>query len=393
MPRGTMRTLVLVLVCALAAGCTGGSTDPAVSGDGSERPVERQYWPTDAWRTAPPEEHGLDADELSLLEETLTDDYPAVRSVVIVRGGYLVYERYRQGLDATDGHDVRSVTKSVVSALVGIALSVGAIEGLDQTLSELWPDRLPADADPRMARVTVRQLLSMTAGLPGDDPSLGGDAGVFEHIEKQPDFVRAILSLPLAADPGSQFAYSSATSHLLSVLVADTTGGSTLDFARDRLFGPLGIDTSEAYVTVGPPTPEEIEEYGRAPVAWPADPQGYNFGGAFLKLPTRDLAKFGYLYLNEGRWDGEQLVPAEYVRDSTTPGEHETNAEGDYGWQWWIQAVRDRHAYFARGYGGQVVHVVPELDLVTVVTADADAMIPASTVGLIGQVLVPAVAD
>lgn len=392
MVRGTARLAVLVLVAVLAVGCTGSSNGPP-SGTQTGPPAERDYWPTDAWRTAPPEDHGLDPDELRLLERTLMASYPTVRSVVIVRDGFLIYERYRQGLDAGDGHDIRSVTKSVVSALVGIALAEGALESLDQTLGELFADRLPADADPRMAGVTVGQLLSMTSGLPGDDPSLGGDEGVFERIEAQDDWVTAILGLPLAADPGSQWAYSSASSHLLSVLVADTTGGSTLGFARERLFGPLGIDTSGAYVTVGPPTSDEIERYSREPVAWPADPQGYHFGGALLKLPARDLAKFGYLYLNEGRWDGDQLIPADFVRSSTTPSEHETNAEGAYGWHWWVQPARGHDAYFARGYGGQVVHVVPELGLVTVVTADAEALIPASTVSLVAQVVVPAVAD
>jgi CubicO group peptidase (beta-lactamase class C family) len=392
MTRGTARSAVLALVSVLAVGCSG-SSNGTPSGRQTGFPPERDYWPTDAWRTAPPEDHGLDADELRLLERTLTASYPTVRSVVIVRDGHLIYERYRQGLDAMDGHDVRSVTKSVVSALVGIALAAGALESPDQTLGELFADRLPADADPKMGGVTVRHLLSMTSGLPGDDPSLGGDEDVFDRIEPEDDWVSAILGLPLAADPGSEWAYSSASSHLLSVLVADATGGSTLQFARERLFGPLGIDTSDAYVTVGPPTPEELERYSREPVAWPADPQGYHFGGALLKLPARDLAKFGYLYLNEGRWDGEEVIPADYVEESTTPSEYETNAEGHYGWHWWVEPARGHDAYFARGYGGQVIHVVPELDLVTVVTADADALIPASTVSLVTQFVVPAVAD
>lgn len=390
MPRGAVRAVALTLVLLLATGCTGGSNRPAADSTG---PFDRGYWPTDAWRTDSPAEHGLDADEVSLLDQTVADSYPTVRSVVIVRDGFLIHERYRQGLDAMDGHDVGSVTKSVVGALVGIALGAGAIASLDLTLGELFADRLPADADPRMAGVTVRHLVSMTSGLPADDPSLGGDEDVFALIEQEDDWVRAILGLPLAADPGTQWAYSSAGSHLLSVLVADATGGSTLQFARDRLFGPLGIDTSEAYVTVGLPTPEEIERYDRAPVAWPADPQGYHFGGGFLKLPARDLAKFGHLYLNDGRWENVQLVPTDYVRDSTVPSKLETDAEGAYGWHWWVQPARGHDAYFARGYGGQVVHIVPELDLVTVVTADTDALIPTSTVGLIAQVVVPAVAD
>ena len=371
MPRGAVWAVVLTLVSVLAAGCTGGSDRTATQPTG---PPERDYWPTDDWRTADPADHGFDDDELAEIDE-LADSHPNVRSVVIVRNGYLLYERYWEGLTAEDGHDVRSVTKSVVGALVGVALADGRIEDLDQTVGELFADRIPADADPRMASVTVRQLLAMTAGLPADDPSLGGDEGVWEKIAQGPDSVRGILGLPLSADPGSEWAYSSATSHLLSVLVAETTGSSTLEFAGDRLFGPLGIDTSDAYVPSGPllgqPPPEVLDRYDRARAAWPADEQGYHFGGGFLKLPTRALAKLGHLYLNDGRWDGEQVIPAEYVRDSTSPGQRTPDGAADYGWQWWVPRQAE-HAFFARGYGGQVVYVDRALDLVAVVTSDPE---------------------
>jgi CubicO group peptidase (beta-lactamase class C family) len=370
MPRGPVRTAVLILVCALVVGCTRGADRPPADPTG---PPERDYWPTAEWRTADPADHGFDADEVAEIERLVEESYRSVQSIAIVRNGYLIYERYWRGFDAADGHDTRSATKSVTSALVGIALGDGSIESLDQTVGELLADKLPSDADPRMAGVTVRQLLSMTAGLPADDPGLGGDEEVWEQIDQSPDAVRGILGLPLTADPGSDWAYSSATSHLLSVLVTDTTGSSTLDFARDRLFQPLGIDASDAYVPIGPLVglpPEVLEQYYRAPVAWPADMQGYHFGAAFLKLPTRDLAKFGYLYLNEGSWDGEQIVPADYVRDSTSPGPR-TNYGLDYGWHWWVPWQGDHERFFARGYGGQLIEVVPDLDLVAVITGDA----------------------
>jgi CubicO group peptidase (beta-lactamase class C family) len=361
---------VAVVGCLLAAGCTdtANAPEPGVSGP----PPERDYWPTDGWRTADPADHGFDSDELAALESLVTDPYTTVRSVVIVRDGYLIYEHYGRGLEATAGHDIRSVTKSVVSALLGIALADGSVDSLDRTVGELFGDRVPAGADPRTAGVTVRHLLSMTSGLPADDRSLGGDEKVIQQIEGSPDSVRAILGLPLAAEPGSMFAYSSLTSDLLSVIVADATGKSTLDFARERLFRPLGIHTENAYapVVVGPPTREQIEEYDRAATAWPADPQGYQFGGGGLKLPARDLAKFGFLYLNEGRWEDEQIVPADYVRASTTPGEVSTGRGEEYGWQWWITRAGD--GFFARGYGGQVIEVVPHLDMVAVVTCDPE---------------------
>lgn len=374
MPRGARRAAVLALSGVLAAGCSAGADSPAADAD-PPRAVEREYWPTDGWRTEDPAEHGFDASELAEVERMVDENYTSVRSILVVRDGVLAYERYWDGADAEDGHDVRSVTKSVVGALVGIAIEDGAIDSLDSTVGELLGDHLPPEADPRMAGVTVRHLLSMTSGLPADDTSIAGDPTLFDEINQAADPVRAVLGLPLVADPGVRWAYSNASSDLLAVIVADATGRSLLDYARERLFGPLGIETDDAYepTVVGwPPTPEQIERYAASAVAWPTNAQGYHWGGAGLRLPARDLAKFGFLYLNEGRWDGRQIVPADFVRRSSVRGDASTGSRDSYGWQWWIADGTEPPAYFARGYGGQVIEVVPSLDLVAVVTADPE---------------------
>ena len=374
MPRRGTRIGVLTLVGVLALGCTDGAS-PSASGEGGGPPADREYWPTAGWRTEDPADHGFDAAELAEVERLVAESYTSVRSILIVRDGVLVYERYWNGVDADDGHDVRSVTKSVVSALVGIALADGAIDGLDETVGKLLGDHIPPEADPRMADVTVRHLLSMTSGLPADQTGIAGDPTILPEIEQSPDRLRAGLSLPLAAAPGVQWAYSNVTSDLLAAIVAEATGRSVLDYARERLFGPLGIDTDGAYepVVVGwPPTPEQIERYAASTVAWPTDAQGYHWGASGLRLPARDLAKIGYLYLNEGRWEGDQIVPADYVRESTTPGGKSTGSRDSYGWQWWIARDSGPPAYSARGFGTQVIEVVPSLDLVAVVTGDPE---------------------
>jgi CubicO group peptidase (beta-lactamase class C family) len=392
MPRGSVRAAVLTFAYVLVVGCTGGADRPAAEAAG---PPERDYWPTDDWRTADPADHGFDAEELAAVEGMVDEAYTSVRSILIVRDGFVVYERYWQGLDAADGHDLRSVTKSVVSALVGIALADGSIESLDQTVGELLADHMPADADPRMATVTVRHLLAMTSGLPADDPSSGGDPAVLDRIDQSPDRARASLQVPLTAEPGSRWAYSNVSSDLLAVIVAETTGRSVLDFARERLFGPIGTSLDGAFepIVVGwPPTPEQIEQYQTSRVAWPQDAQGYHWGSAGLRLATRDLASLGYLYLNGGARDGDQIVPADYVRDSTAPGETPTGAVEDYGWQWWIPEAGDHGAFFARGHGGQVIEVVPDLDLVVVVTSDPE--VPRGDGhGLVDNFIVPAAED
>jgi CubicO group peptidase (beta-lactamase class C family) len=308
----------------------------------------------------------------------------------------VVYERYWQGMTAANGDNLYSATKSVVSALVGIALGEGKLKGLDQPVGALLARHLPPDADPRVARVTLEQLLTMTSGLAGDDPSLGGDPYVSQRQGASRDWVAHILGRRLETTPGSSFAYSSATSQLLSAIVADSTGQSTLAFARDRLFGPLGIHSAEAPtpVFVEHPSPAALTAYERAPVAWPTDPQGYQLGFSGLKLPSRDLAKVGYLYLNGGRWDGRQVIPADYVAASTQP--HSTpppDGPGEsYGYQWWVTSQARHPSFLAHGYGGQLLQVVPDLDLVVVITSDAtqnrnDAR------ALVGQAIIPAVTD
>ena len=369
--------LLWVALTVVLAACTSPSGQRSVvtSQQGPAAPRQLDYWPTTGWRTAPPRAEGIDPAVLATIPGNVSNLHPEVRSVLVVHHGYLVYEHYWQGMTASDGDNVYSVTKSVVSALVGIALGEGKLKGLDQPVGALLARHLPPDADPRLARVTLEQLLTMTSGLAGDDPSLGGDPHVSQRQGASRDWVRHILGRRLATNPGASFAYSSATSQLLSAIVADTTGQSTLAFARARLFGPLGIASANAPspVFVTHPSPAALTAYARAPVAWPTDPQGYQLGFSGLKLPSRELAKLGYLYLNGGRWDGRQVIPAGYVAASTRPhSSPPPDGPGEsYGYQWWLTSQAGHRSFLAVGYGGQLVQVVPDLDLVVVITSDA----------------------
>jgi CubicO group peptidase (beta-lactamase class C family) len=297
--RDRFRLVAVALVCVLVAACSGSGPDDPQRPETSTAaaPVARDYWPTAGWRTAAPDDHRIDSAALAELDNQVASAYPQVRSVLVVRDGYLVYERYWHGLDKASGHDTRSATKSVTGALVGIAIAEGKIKSLDQTVGELLATHLPKDAEARLARVTVRQLLTITSGLSGDDPSLDGDEEVFSAMLWSPDWVRQILSRRLETEPGEHFAYSSAGSHLLSAIVADVSGQSTLGYARTKLFDPLGIRTDNAFqpVLCDLLDPAVIKTYRGAGVSWPVDPQGYHFGCGLLRLPARDLAKFGYL--------------------------------------------------------------------------------------------------
>jgi len=284
-------------------------------------------------------------------------NFDQVRSILVARGGELVLEQYYGDEDADSYFDVQSVTKSVVSTLIGIAIGEGLIGGVDDTLAQL----LPEDVDvmsPQVQATTLRQLLTMDAGLAEDARAIAGSG-------QSKNWVRLILANP-EGPPGQGFEYSNPTSHLLAAIVAQATGTSPLEYARKRLFEPLGIDTTPAW------TDEirrgNIDGYAKAGFAWPTDPQGINWGFSQIKLRPSDMVKLGQVFLDGGRWEGRQIVPQEWVEEATT---QQIEADGvGYGYQWWIEDVGGERSFQAWGFGGQTIVVVPSRDLVVAVTTE-----------------------
>lgn len=306
--------------------------------------------------------------------------FDQLRAVVVATDDDIVFEQYYE-TDADAYWGMQSVTKSVVSTLVGIAMEEGLIGTLGDTLAEM----LPAYAEvmsPETARITLRQLLTMTAGFPSGQRATGP-----EFIRSK-DWLRHIVRHP-ELPPGERFQYSNGTSHLLSAILTEATGMSALDYARSRLFDPLGIDTRPALVRTRRSLTrhESAVAYDRAGFAWPVDPQGVSTGWWGLRLRPQDMVRLGQLFLSEGRWRGEQLVPAEWVEQATS--EQVVAVDGlleGYGFQWWTGPTDGEHSFQAIGYGGQHIVVVPERDLVVVVATELLQADPSSQ-GIDNQVL------
>jgi CubicO group peptidase (beta-lactamase class C family) len=300
----------------------------------------------------------LPRDLPTFLGSQRSPSFVGLRAAVVEVDGRVVFEEYYRSSSASDTSSAFSVTKSVTSTLVGIALDEGAVHSVNQTLAELLPQHA-SDMKPAVAAITLRQLLTMTSGLPGDDV---GDPppGVFSGS----DWVGNILRAGQQHSPG-RFDYASSSSHLLGAILAKATGGSVLDYARRKLFGPLGIDTLPAFEPVA--VEENAAAYEKAGFAWPVDPSGLHLGYALLKIRPRDMVKIGTLYLNGGTWHGSRVLSSAYVHDATTG---QVPAEGyalRYGYQWWVTSVGKGHAAFAAvGLGGQLIEVVPSLKLVAV---------------------------
>ena len=283
--------------------------------------------------------------------------------IVVQVGDEIVYERYHHTTPA-QYRDMASVTKSVVSILVGIALQEGHLESTDQTLAELLPDYAKTMAAP-VAATTLRDVLTMTGGFVGE---LDPEGFTFTGAK---DPVREILAGTVAS-PRRQFIYSSAGPHLVSVILETATGMTVLDYARTRLFDPLGIPSRPAAQGVldGP----TIDAYYRTDFAWPVDDQHHQLGWARLRLRPRDMAKLGALYLNGGRYHGQQLVPRKWVRDSTS-AQVDVNGIGpahSYGYQWWVDDGDGDRSFQAWGFGGQKILVVPARRLVLAISQDFD---------------------
>ena len=344
----TLRGAVALLI-ALAVG-TGGLPVHAREGV-----PDRDYWPTEGWRTAEPAERGLDP---ALLEEAgrrVATEWPLISSLVVVQGGYVVHEQYTGDLPPDEPIMTWSVTKSVTNVAVGIAVREELISDLDQTLGELIPDRIPAGADPRVADISIRHLLTMTAGW-------AWDSQVNFARTAETDDLDLMLTRQMACDPGDCFEYDSGASNVLAYVVQALSGELMVDYLQPRLFDPLGI----------------------APPEWVVTEDGANRGGGGIYLTARDMAKIGYLYLNEGVWDGQRIVGRGWVERSTTRqssgDSHLSGANiggGPYGYHWWVDEVAGKPAFAALGYGGQILYVVPDLDLVVATTVpSADAATP-----------------
>jgi CubicO group peptidase (beta-lactamase class C family) len=307
------------------------------------------------WPTATPAEQGMDAARLQVAYQVARSQ-PHLKSLLVVRNGFLVAEEYFTTDDDTAITNIHSVTKSFMSALVGIAIRDGHIASVNQSIADyLVPGIVPSMDDAHRA-ITIRHLLTMTSGLQWDE-SAGGESEAFASSGLDA-FWEYTLSKPVVDVPGSRVTYNSGNGILLSLILTQATGMSTLDYARDVLLAPLGIDS----------------------LAWYKDGEYWN-GGSRMWMRPRDMAKLGTIYVNGGRSNGQQVIPADWIHQSLTPvtalgvpyryGPINTT---NYGFLWWIDREPFRDAFFAWGWGGQFIYCVPALELVVVTSTNSPAL-------------------
>lgn len=311
-----------------------------------DRSSQDIVWPTTQWLTASPEDEGIDSAALTKLVgfgKTIRLD-----SLLITRHGRIVLDASYAPFSSELPHVVNSTTKAVVGSLIAILLKDNVLDSLDHPVLDFFPGRDIANLDDRKKAITVRHLLNMTSGLDWDEGLGDGKELSLQELRRSPDWVKYVLDRPMAHAPGEIFYYNSGGTHLLSAIITKLTGKSAADYANAKLFAPLGI----------------------APPHWLSDPQGLSIGGFGLSLKPRDMARFGYLYLRGGQWGDQRILPADWIEtvNHATVDMHTTFEPAlRYANLFWT--LPDHHVIMTVGYHCQVIMVLPEQDIVAVITA------------------------
>ena len=294
-------------------------------------------------------EQGMDVNRISRAFAQF-DRVITFRGIVLGKNGEIAAEHYYLGTDKDELHDVRSVTKSVMSILTGIAIEEGHLESKDQTLDELMSRAIAELPDTSVGSITLADILRMSSGLEWHE--LDGGNSYFQWYQSD-NHIQWVLTQDWIHEPGSGFNYNTGSIHLLSSIISAKTHKPVLEYAQEKLFDPL---EGESDWTILPPN------------------DGYlNNGGAGLQISLETMFRLGSMMIDNGQWNGQQLVPADWVQQSTSIQNTTGSANpyySSYGYLWWIGKKDDVEFYLASGYGGQFILCAPELDFVAVTTAN-----------------------
>jgi len=311
-------------------------------------PPSESDWP---WESVTPGSEDISSTELEQMEEYIESNNLSIHNIIIYKNGTIPYEAYFEPFDNQSLHNLKSTSKGVISALTGIALEEGYIQSLDE---KIFTYLTGYDVDTTgKSGITIRHLLTMTSGLKWEENNLNSMYTFF--VNKR--IVKRVLDLPLVDDPGTKFNYNTGCTHLLSAIITEASGMSTLEFAQKYLFEPLEIEN----------------------IQWDTDREGYYIGGSELFLTPRAMTKFGVMYLNGGAYMGRQIVPEDWVFESTTTQVEGTSFGADiqYGYLWWLDIGHSLFTYLdgeerflAMGARGQRIFVYPERDAVVVITSE-----------------------
>ncbi|MBC8504782.1 MAG: serine hydrolase [Anaerolineales bacterium] len=344
------RFVSMIIILSMLVGCGPSSAELATA---NYVPL-----PSDNWNVSTPAEQGLDPNlvaELYLNAAELDTLY----GLLVVKNGHLIAEGYFNGGSVEQKAFMASATKSFTSALVGIALDQGCLSSVDQKMIDFFPEFSDQITDPRKKQITILDLLQMRSGYVWEERTPYMDA----FFSSRGYWLPFIVEFPLTSNPGTEFGYSNLTSHVLGAIVARSCDTDLKSFAQEHLFSPIDTQVGD----------------------WSQDADGYNYGSHGMSLTARDRAKFGLLYLNDGEYDGSQVISADFIEDSLQRYSEKIDISGwmpgitsrygyyrdiGYGYQWWSARSGDHQFKYASGHGGNQIILLDELDMVIVTSAD-----------------------
>ncbi len=323
----------------------------------------------------------MNQENFTELEQTIRRDYGNIAGMIVQKNGKTAYEAYFNGYTVEHAFHVFSVTKSIFSALIGIAMDKGYIKSVDEKVLDFFPDYTVKRGEKTIQRVTIRDILTMTA------PYKYKSAPYTRYFSSE-SWVKAALDLLGGKGEIGRFRYAPLIGpDILSGILTRATGRSALDFARENLFAPLGIHVDQNVVFHSKEEQLAIMMKETHTSGWVADPQGINTAGWGLFLTPTEMAKIGRLYLNRGAWNGKQLVSAEWIDESTREHSRWDELGLKYGYLWWV-IDEEAHSYAAMGDGGNVIYVNPAKNLVVAI-ASLFAPRPRDRIDFIKEVLEP----
>ena len=330
-------------------------------------PASPSFWPTKGWKQSTPEKQGMNSKKLTEMFKLLNKENYKIDNISIIRNGFLVTDYYKYPYKKEKKHIIHSVTKSILSALVGIAIDKGYIKSVDAKVIDFFPQKLSSKNKNRLKDLTLKHLLMMSSGLKTEDNWRYKWKGLFK-MKNQEDWSQYLLNLPLESPPGKKFNYSNGVSYLISALLSRATRMKPQDFAQRYLFNPLGISKSN--------------------IKWQLDPKGIHIGWGGMHMRPRDMAKFGLLYLNKGTWEEKQIISKKWI-EASTKTHLKSDLYSNYGYQWWNGSAMYRldklwrkrwtlaffkkepseNYYMAVGFMGQFIYIIPDRNMVVVFTS------------------------
>ncbi|WP_128896071.1 serine hydrolase domain-containing protein [Longirhabdus pacifica] len=334
---------VLFLFIVILAGCN------------NEDEIET-YWPTEEWRTTTPESVGADSNDLADMFELIKKNNLPMDGLIVVKDGYIIAEKYGNNYTIDDFHEVHSITKTVTSAILGTVMRDGIIKSTEEYVFDYLDESPLTSMKEEKSNLTIKHFLTMTSGIDFPEVTMEDfyNSKIWEQFvyDKQPPYY--YLNRRLREDAPA-WNYSSGDTHIVSTVIQKALGEPIDEYAQKYVFDPIGIQE----------------------VKWEKDVSGVSFGGFSMSMIPRDIARMGYLYLQDGVWDGEQIFAEGWVDESTQPYEEVNLLEdGQYGYSIWLKNIAGYDTFMAIGYAQQYMVVVPDLELIVVQTSNNMDLLP-----------------